>query len=124
MPAYPLEFPTVHIAEVKVRRVHAQARFPNPLTLKDQVQRRGPKRWEIDVTLQPMSRKHAHESEFAQFLEDLEAGYGTFNFNLDPWCLGLDPMPGIKVFRLASNEHGWSASVAEVGFSFTAVEVL
>lgn len=122
---YPLTFPTsVYIQDVKVRRVFAQARFGNPLTLQDQVQKRGPKRFEIDVTLQPMSRALAHSSQFAQFLENLEAGWGTFNFDLNAWAVGMSPLPGVRVFKLATNEHGWSAAVAEMGFSFTAIEVI
>lgn len=122
---YPLTFPaTVYIQDVKVRRVFAQARFSNPIQLTDQTQKRGPKRFEIDVTLQPMSRVLAHSSQFAQFLENLEAGWGTFNFNLDTWAVGMNPLPGVRVFKLATNEHGWSAAVAEIGFSFTAIEVI
>jgi hypothetical protein len=109
---------------VKPRRVYASTRFDNPMDLTAQVQRRGPKRFEIDVTLYPMPRKDAHTSGFAQFLTDLEGGWGTFLFNLDPWCTGMNPLPGVRTFRLATNEHGWSATAAEIGFSFTAIEVL
>lgn len=123
MPTYPLTFPSgVYIDEVKVRRVHAQVRFDNPVTLEDQVQHRGPRRFEIDVTLQPMSRADAHNTQFAQFIDDLTAGFGTFTFNLDPWCVGMSPLPGTRTFRLATNDPGWSAKVAEMGFSFTAIE--
>jgi hypothetical protein len=124
MPAYPLAFPAVYIEEVRVRRVHSTVRFDNPLDLTVQVQRRGPMRFEIDVTLQPMSRIDAHTTKFAQFLEDLQGGWGTFQFALNPWCVGMDPLPGTRTFRLASNDPGWSAKASEMGFSFTAVEVL
>lgn len=125
MPTYPLSFPSgVYIQEIKLRRVFAQARFDNPVTLGAQVQHRGPKRFEIDVTLQPMGRAKANATKFAQFLDDLTGGYGTFTINLNPWAVGMDPLPGTRTFRLATNEHGWSATVAEMGFAFTAIEIL
>ena len=120
----PSNFPiSVAPDTVKVKKVWASTRFDNPVQLSSQVQLRSGMRYEIDVTMQKMGAELA--AEFTQFLENLQGGFGTFNFDLDPWCPGLSPAPGVRVFRLAANEHGWDARMAvEFSFSFVAVEVV
>lgn len=124
MPAYPLTFPTVNFPlEVKVEKVWAQARFDNPLQLSSQVQLRSARRYEIDVTLQPMPADDA--AAFTQFFEDLQGGFGTFTFDMTPHCPGLTVPAGVRTFRLATAKHGWSSKLAvEFGFTFTAIEAL
>jgi hypothetical protein len=124
MPAYPLTFPTnVAPAEVRVRRVQAQARYDNPLQLSSQVQLRSAARYEIDVTLQPMP--HDLAGPWLQFLYDLQGSFGTFTLNLDAYAPGLSPAPGTRTFRLASGETEWSSKLAtEFGLGFSAIEAL
>lgn len=125
MPTYPLTFPTgVYLDEVQVRRRWAGARFDNPVDLTNQTQLRSAKRYELDLRLQPMARAAAVASGMAQFLDDLQGSYGWFAFDLSPWCPGLSPAPGVLNFQLATQEHGWSIGVAEVGFSFTVIQKL
>ncbi len=124
MPSYPLTFPTnVFPAKVKVRRPFANTRFDNPLQLSSQVQQRNAKRYEIDITLQPMLAAEA--GAWTQFLEDLAGGVGTFNFNLTPHIPGLSPAPGVRVFRLADNKHEFDSELSVTfGFAFSAIEVV
>jgi hypothetical protein len=124
MPAYPLAFPThVAPAEVRVRRIQAQARYDNPLQLSSQVQLRSAARYEIDVTLQPMPADVV--TAWLQFLYDLQGSFGTFTINLDPYAPGLAPAPGVRTFRLASGEQDWNSKLAtEWGLAFAAIEAL
>lgn len=124
MPAYPLTFPThVAPAEVRVRRIQAQARYDNPLQLSSQVQLRAAARYEIDITLQPMPADVV--TAWLQFLYDLQGSFGTFTINLNAYAPGLTPAPGSRTFRLATGEQEWSAKLAtEFGLAFSAIEAL
>ena len=121
---YPLTFPTVVAPEsVKVKKVWAAARFPNPLDFTDEVQLRNAARYELDITIQSMNAALAQQ--FTQFFENLQGGFGYFAFNLNPYCPGISPAPGTRNFRLATNDHGWDSKYAvQFGFQFVAIERL
>ena len=122
MPTYPLTFPTnVAPSQIDVKKVWATCRFDNPVDLSSEVQLRNGRRYELDITLQQMNKVLAEV--WTQFFEDLQGGFGYFALDMDPLCPGLTPAPGVRNFRLATNEHGWSAKFAtEFDFKFTAVE--
>lgn len=124
MPSYPIAFPSKPIpAEVKVRRRSVVARFDNTYTLQQQVQLFPATRWEIEVTLQRMTSADAEE--WTRFMTDLQGGYGTFSFNLTPYCPGMSPAPGVKTFRLAANDPGWTTQFGMTyDFTFAAIEAL
>jgi hypothetical protein len=122
MPSYPLTFPTnIHPDNVRVNRRRAAAISTSPTTYKQQIYQHPGKRWEIDVTLQPMHKTEA--ALWTQFFYDLDGVVGTFNFNLNPHCPGLLPAPGVVVFRSAEPSNGWDSKLATTfSFSFRAVE--
>jgi len=124
MPTYPLTFPTnVAPEDVRVTRRYAQSVHTSPSTYTQQIYQRVGKRWEIEVTLQPMAAAEA--ASWTQFFYDLEGQVGTFAFNLTPHCPGLSPAPGAVNFRLAEPNIGWTSRLAtEFGFTFRAVEDL
>jgi hypothetical protein len=120
---YPLAFPTsVHPERVFVRPRWSNAAFDNPITLQPQVQRMQGQRFDIEITMQQMPAADA--ALFAPFIYGLQGIYGTFTFDLTPWCPGLSPAPGERVFRLATNDHGWDSELAQRwNFTFSAWEV-
>lgn len=120
MPSYPLTFPTnVAPENVRVTRRTAAAVEVSPYTFKEQVYPHPGKRWQIDVTLQPMPADLA--ALWTQFFYDLEGPVGTFTFNLNPHCPGLAPAPGVVTFFCPDAELGWDSKLAtEFGFSFRA----
>jgi hypothetical protein len=121
---YPLDFPSsVWPERVVVRPRWANATFDNPITLQPQVQRLQAHRFDIDIKMQLMPAELA--GEFAAFIYALQGSYGTFNFDLTPWCPGISPPPGQRVFRLATNDHGWDGELARsFNFTFSALEVI
>jgi hypothetical protein len=121
MPSYPLTFPTnVFPENVHVIRRIAAAIAESPFTFQQQVYQFPGKRWEIEVTLQPMSAGLA--ALWTQFFYDLEGKVGTFYFDLTPHCPGLSPAPGSKTFRLVE-DPGWNSRLAvDFGFTFRAFE--
>ena len=123
MPTYPLTFPTnVYPENVHVRRRTVAAVAESPFTLTQQVYQFPGKRWEIEVTIQPMIAAEA--ALWTQFFYDLQGKVGTFYFDLTPHCPGLSPAPGSKIFRLIE-DPGWdSRFTTEFGFTFKAVEAL
>jgi len=124
MPTYPLTFPTnVAPQNVQVTRRTAAAVSTSPTSYKQQVYKHPGKRWQIDVTLQPMPADFA--AAWTQFFYDLDGQAGTFSLNLNPYCPGLTPAPGVVTFRPADPELGWSSELATTfGFTFRAVEDL
>jgi hypothetical protein len=124
MPTYPLTFPTnVPPQTVRVRRRVAASAPESVFTFQQRVQQFSGKRWEIEVTLQPMPADKA--GVWTQFFYDLDGRVGTFAFNLTPHCPGLSPAPGVKNFRLLDPDPGWDSELArEFSFSFRAVEAL
>ncbi len=123
MPAYPLPLPTNIFPEnVHILRHVVAAVSESPFTLQQQVYQFPGKRWEIEVTIQPMPAVEAQL--WTQFFYDLEGRVGTFSMNMTPHCPGLNPAPGVKNFRLVE-DSGWESRLAtEFSFSFRAVEAL
>src|SRR3972149_6877387 len=120
MPALPTN---VYPEQVRVRRRWATGVAESPFTLSQQVYQWPGARWEIEVTLQPMSKTLAQL--WTQFFYDLAGRAGTFTMDLTPHCPGLAPAPAVKTFRLADPEVGWDSKLAvQFGFSFRAVEVV
>lgn len=121
---YPLAFPSsVWPERVVVRPRWANAAFDNPVTLQPQVQRLQAQRFDIDITMQLMPVEQA--AQFAAFLYGLQGSYGTFTFDLTPWCPGLSPAPGSRTFRLSTNDAGWDSELARsYNFTFSAWEVV
>ena len=123
MPTYPLSMPTnVFPATVHVVRHNVVAVGESPFTLTQQVYQFPGKRWEIEVTLQPIDSGSA--GLWTQFFYDLNGRAGTFQLNMTPHCHGLTPAPGVKTFRLRE-DPGWDSRIAtEFGFQFKADEIL
>ena len=115
-------FPTsISPAKVSPRPVFAVAQFDNPLDLTTEVQASNAFRWEIDITMQPMSPIEA--ADFGALVQAMAGGVGTFTFNLTPWAPGWTPAPGERTFRFAKNDIGWDAHLArKIGFQFSAIE--
>ena len=123
MPTYPLSMPTnVFPATVHVRRHNVVAVGESPFTLTQQVYQFPGKRWEIEVTLQPMDGASA--ALWTQFFYDLNGRAGTFQMGMNPHCPGLSPAPGTKTFRLDADPEWDSRIAVDFGFSFKASEVL
>lgn len=121
---FPLAFPTnVHPDRVRVVDRYAAAAHTSPITLVPQVYDWGNRRWEIEVTLQPMYVTEA--AVWSKFFFDLKGMVGTFTLNLNPYCPGVDPAPGVVTFRLANPDPGWDARMArEFSFTFRAIQDL
>lgn len=110
-------------AKVRVMRRTAAAVVESPTSLKQQVYQHPGKRWEIEVSIQPMPRAKA--ALWTQFFYDLEGVVGTFTMDLNPHCPGLTPAPGVVTFRLAEPVIGWDSELATTfGFTFRAVQAL
>lgn len=126
MPVYPLTFPDVGTPEaVKVRREHSVALFENEFTFQDQAQESPGARWCVDVTFQQYRLDESQVALLTQFLFDLHGSAGTFEFDLTPYCPGISPAPGVRIFRLTNNDPGWDIRKRTVcDFSFSAVEVV
>jgi len=119
MPSYPLTFPTLQPLRVRVSQPNAVAAVPSPFTFQQKVYVHAGRGWVIDVTMQEMTATSA--ALMTQFLYDLQGRRGTFSFDLDPWCPGLAPAPGVLPFRLADNDPGWDSDLASTWeFSFRA----
>ena len=77
----------------------------------------------LEITIQKCDAAEA--AIWTQFFEDLDGVVGTFNFQMNPHCPGLDPAPGLVRFRSADAELGWDAELATLfDFSFRAVQDL
>ncbi len=121
MPTYPLAFPSIHPASVKVTRRRVQATTISPFTLKRQVFDWNASKWEITIVMQSMDNVDAQI--FGKFMDDLAGMVGTFTFNLTPWVPGLTTAPGTKTFRLAGPNTVWDTERAVTwGFQIEATE--
>lgn len=123
MPTYPLPFPAIHPASVKVTRRRVQSVAQSPFTLQRQVFDWGAARWDITIIMQRMTVEEA--AVFGRFIDELNGMVGTFDFNLDPWCPGLETPPGTRTFRLSDPNVVWDSELAvKWGFQIEAVENL
>jgi hypothetical protein len=121
MPTYPLTFPSIHPANVKATRRRVQAIAQSPFTLQQQVFNWNSARWDITIVMQMMTVDEA--ATFGRFMDDLNGVVGTFTFNLDAWCPGLETPPGVRTFRLASPSVVWDSEKAvKWGFQIEGIE--
>jgi hypothetical protein len=120
--SYPLAFPAgIWPKQVKAQLRRVQSVVQSPFTLKRQVYDWGAARWEITVTMQTMDAADA--AVFGQFLNALDGVAGTFTFDLNPWCPGVNPAPGGRTFALKSPDISFDATLATTWeFQFDAVE--
>ena len=123
MPTYPLIFPQIHPASVKATRRRVQAIAQSPFTLQQQVFNWNSARWDVTIIMQMMTVEDA--AIFGRFMDDLNGMVGTFTFDLDPWCPGLETPPGARTFRLASPNSVWDSEKAvKWGFQIEGIESL
>lgn len=110
MATYPLAFPAIHPKHVKAELRRVQAATQSAFTLTQQVFDWRAKRWEISITMQTMDVEDAEA--VGAFLHDLNGMVGTFMFDLTPWCPGVSPAPGVRVFRLSNPKQAWDSEKA------------
>lgn len=119
MPAIP--FPTITPSAVEVVPYAAQVASRSPSSLQAQVQDRGGRQYRIVVRFERMDRTAA--GLVCAFLAALDGMAGTFELDLTPHCPGVSPAPGVREFRLAGSDVGWtSKGCVEFACQFAAQE--
>jgi hypothetical protein len=115
-----IAFPAVHPTSVEVVPFRSQIASQSPSSLISQVEDRGGFQYRIAIRFDDMDQTAA--ALVCAFIASLQGMRYAFDFDLDLWCPGITPAPGVKQFKLSSPNTGWT-SKGGVSFScqFSAV---
>jgi hypothetical protein len=110
-----LAFPNVWPSSVEVVKARAQVATVSPTSFGAQVQDRGGRQYRIVIRFDRVGRTKA--ALLCAFVAALDGMADTFLFDLDPWCPGESPAPGVREFRVVAGATGWTSRGA-VEFSY------
>jgi len=116
-----LTFPDVWPSTVEVIKARAQIATVSPTSYAAQVQDRGGRQYRLVIRFDRVGRTKS--ALLCAFLAALDGMSDTFVFDLDPWCPGESPAPGLREFRVNTGATGWtSRGAVEFGFQIAAYE--
>jgi len=116
--------PTAKFNEVRLTRRKAVQVEASSFTFGQKVYRYPGKQWMLEISLAVLNATEA--AAWSNFLDDLEGGANTFNFNVAAHAPGsnFSAMTSVS-FRLAENSVTWTKTVdSHYLITFAAMEVL
>lgn len=108
MANYP--FPDEVPHKVEVERIAAQRITRSPYSFRPQVVDRGGRVFRLVIEFQPLDATYA--AAVGAWLRNLDGMANTFTMDLDPYCPGWSPAPGVRTFRLAEPRTGWTSTLS------------
>lgn len=93
--------------EVRLIPLRAQAATRSPTTFITQVQDRGGAAWHLSMRLGDMDAELA--ALVIPILQTLAAQRNVLALDIDRWCPGVSPAPGVRLFRVTGARLGWQS---------------
>jgi hypothetical protein len=119
----PFPIGEIYPEEMHVTPLRAQVATMSPTTFRAQVQNRGGAVYRLSLRIGDMGPALA--ARIVPLIQMLASGRNLMSLDIDPWCPGVTPLPGTRLFRVIEGQPGWQSHGGVVfGAHIEAIETL